>query len=106
MIRACFGEQDSARRAGACHDEYSFHGVLTLDPAGQGMPVLRYATTATRFPAGASRLQDSQARGPLRRQDLRTQTDRTCSYQRVLRFDGGRYQPDTPLPECGEFTEL
>jgi hypothetical protein len=24
----------------------------------------------------------------------------------VLRFDGGRYQPDTPLPECGEFTEL
>jgi hypothetical protein len=106
MIRACFGEQDTARRAGACHDQYSFAGVLRLDPAGQGMPVLRYTTTATRFPAGASRLQDSQARAPLRKQDLRTQTDRTCSYQRVLRFDGGRYQPDTPLPECSEFTAL
>ena len=31
----------------------------------KGMPVLRYTTTATRFPAGASRLQDSQARAPL-----------------------------------------
>jgi len=48
----------------------------------------------------------SPACAPLRKQDLRTQTDRTCSYQRVLRFDGGRYQPDTPLPECGEFTAL
>ncbi|MCF7751395.1 hypothetical protein KQ945_11590 [Bacillus subtilis subsp. subtilis] len=106
MIRACFGEHDSDRRAGACHDQYRFSSTLTLDPAGQGMPVLRYATTATRFPAGASRLRDSQVQAPLRRQDLQTRTDRTCSFQRVLRFDGSRYQPDTPLPDCTEFTAL
>lgn len=106
MIRACFGEGDSDRRAGACHDQYAFHATLRLDPAGQGMPVLRYATTATRFPMGASRLRDAQTRPPLRRQDLRTQTDRTCSLQRVLRFDGSHYQPDAPLPDCTEFTGL
>ncbi|MFN4162527.1 MAG: hypothetical protein ACK4FW_11240 [Stenotrophomonas sp.] len=106
MIRACFGQADEARRAGACHDEYGFSMTLTLDPAGQGMPVLRYRTTATRFPAGASRLQDASTKGPLRKRDLRIQTDPTCSYQRTFRFVGGAYVPDTPLPGCEEFTEL
>lgn len=104
-IRACFGDADEARRAGACHDEYSFTATLRLDPAGQGMPVLRYRTTATRYPAGASRLQDSSARAPLRKRDLRIQTDPTCSYQRDFHFVGGAYVPDAPLPECEEFTE-
>lgn len=106
MIRACFGQADEARRAGACHDEYSFTMTLTLDPAGQGMPVLRYRTTATRFPAGASRFQDASTKGPLRKRDLRIQTDPACSYQRTFRFVGGAYVPDAPLPGCEEFTEL
>jgi hypothetical protein len=106
MIRACFGQADEARRAGACHDEYSFTMTLALDPAGQGMPVLRYRTTATRFPAGASRFQDASTKGPLRKRDLRIQTDPACSYQRTFRFVGGVYVPDAPLPGCEEFTEL
>lgn len=105
-IRACFGEADMRRRAGACQDQYSFSTTLQLDPAGQGMPVLRYRTHATRYPAGVSRLRDSLARPPLRARDLRPQTDPACSYQRVLRFDGHRYLPDAPLPDCAEFTEL
>ena len=105
-IRACFGEADIQTRAGACQDEYSFSVTLQLDPAGQGMPVLRYRTTATRYPAGVSRQRDSLAGPPLHARDLRIQTDRRCSYQRVLRFDGHRYQLDAPLPDCGEFTEL
>lgn len=104
-IRACFGEADIQARAGACHDEYSFSATLRLDPAGQGMPVLRYGTTATRYPAGVSRRRDSLAGPPLRARDLRIQTDRVCTYQRLLRFDGQRYQPDAPLPDCAEFTE-
>ena len=61
MIRACFSEQDSKQRAGACHDEYGFSAKLALDVAEQGMPVLRYQTVATRFPAGVSRFEDSLA---------------------------------------------
>lgn len=105
-IRACFGEADVQTRAGACQDEYSFSATLRLDPTGQGMPVLRYRTTATRYPAGVSRRRDSLAGPPLRARDLRIQTDRVCTYQRLLRFDGQRYQPDAPLPDCTEFTEL
>ncbi|WP_421567286.1 hypothetical protein [Stenotrophomonas sp. PD6] len=106
MIRACFSEKDMQQRAGACHDEYSFSADLTLAPDGEGMPVLRYTTRATRYPAGVSRERDSLAMGRLTRKDLRTETDRTCSFQRTLRFSGQGYQPDAPLPQCSEFTEL
>lgn len=106
LIRACFSEADVAARADACHDEYSFAAQLGLDPAGQGMPVLRFQTRATRFPAGVSRFGDSLEKGPLTAKDLRTETDRTCSYQRRLHWREGRYQPDTPLPDCSEFTGL
>ncbi len=59
-----FSEQDMKQRAGACHDEYGFSARLGLDPVAEGMPVLRYQTVATRFPAGVSRFEDSLAQGP------------------------------------------
>lgn len=106
MIRACFSEKDMQQRAGACHDEYSFSADLGLDPGGVGMPVLRYTTHATRYPAGVSRQRDSLAMGRLTRKDLRTETDPACSYRRTLSFSGQGYQPDAPLPQCSEYTEL
>ncbi|MEG2805176.1 hypothetical protein [Stenotrophomonas sp.] len=106
QIRACFSEADTQARAGACHDAYTFATTLTLDPAGTAMPVLRYRTTATRYPVGASRRSDALARGPLRREDLRTETVAACSYQRVLRFVDGAYVVDAPLPDCADFTDL
>lgn len=105
MIRACFSEQDIRQRAGACHDEYGFSAKLGLDPAVQGMPVLRYQTVATRFPAGASRFEDSLAKGPLKAKDLRTEQDPACSYSRLFRFSEGRFHPDQPLPDCAGYTE-
>lgn len=105
-ILACFSAADTTQRAGACHDEYTFSADVTLDPAGQGMPVLRYRTTATRYPAGVSRREDSLAKPPLRRKDLRTEAVAACSFLRVLHFDGTRYQPDSPLPDCADYTGL
>lgn len=105
MIRACFSEQDSKQRAGACHDEYSFSAKLALDPAGQGMPVLRYQTVATRFPAGVSRFEDSLAKGPLKKKDLRTEQDPACTYTRLFHFHEGMFHPDQALPDCAGYTE-
>jgi len=105
-IRACFSERDMDLRAGACHDEYGFDAALSLDPAGEGMPVLRYQTHAHRFPAFASRNQDSLAHGRVKTSELRTVSDPACSYQRVYRFQNGAYMADQALPDCSEFTEL
>ncbi|PZS93944.1 hypothetical protein [Stenotrophomonas maltophilia] len=105
MIRACFSEQDSKQRAGACHDEYGFSAKLALDVAEQGMPVLRYQTVATRFPAGVSRFEDSLAKGPLKKKDLRAEQDPACTYTRLFRFRGGMFQPDQALPDCAGYTE-
>ncbi|MCI1092147.1 hypothetical protein MOQ21_12525 [Stenotrophomonas maltophilia] len=105
MIRACFSEQDSKQRAGACHDEYGFSAKLALDPAGQGMPVLRYQTVATRFPAGVSRFEDSLAKGPLKKKDLRTEQDPACTYTRLFHFREGMFHPDQALPDCAGYTE-
>ena len=105
MIRACFSEQDMKQRAGACHDEYGFSARLGLDVAAEGMPVLRYQTVATRFPAGVSRFEDSLAKGPLKKKDLRTEQDPACSYTRLFRFSEGVFQPNQPLPDCAGYTE-
>jgi len=105
-IRACFSERDMDLRAGACHDDYGFDAALTLDPMGEGMPVLRYQTHASRFPSFASRNQDSLAHGRVKQSDLRTVSDPACTYQRVYRFRDGAYLADQPLPDCSEFTEL
>lgn len=105
MIRACFSERDFDQRAGACHDEYSFDAELALATEGQDMPVLRYRTEASNYPAGVSPQRDSLAKGRLKKKDLRTEQDAECSYTRTFRFTSGAYQPDQPLPECSGYTE-
>ena len=85
------------QRAGACHDEYGFSAKLGLDPVAEGMPVLRYQTVATRFPAGVSRFEDSLAKGPLKKKDLRTEQDPACSYTRLFRLVMGC---STPTRRC------
>ncbi|WP_353098372.1 hypothetical protein [Stenotrophomonas lactitubi] len=105
MIRACFSERDFDQRAGACHDEYSFDAELALATDGQDMPVLRYRTEASNYPAGVSPQRDSLAKGRLKKKDLRTEQDAECSYTRTFRFTSGAYQPDQPLPECSSYTE-
>ncbi|WP_411851197.1 hypothetical protein ACLB90_00890 [Stenotrophomonas sp. LGBM10] len=105
-IRACFSEQDTALRKGACHDEYTFSAALSLLPQGRDMPLLRYASTATRFPAFVSRNRDSLAKGALTDRDLRTARDPACSVERTLRYVSGRYVAEPALPDCSEFTGL
>ncbi|HZX76975.1 hypothetical protein [Lysobacter sp.] len=106
LIRACFSEEDITQRAGACHDEYTFQGRLTLE-AGLGMPRFRYATQATSFPGNVSRYEDSLANVPLTERDLVRAVDRECSYRRLLRFNPAtcRYEFDRPAPDCSAFTE-
>lgn len=107
MIRACFDERDMKARRGACHDEYSFGGDLTLDPATvSGPPRFVFETQATAFPAGASRYGDSRARSRLRKSDLTPTRDPVCSYRRVFALDeaSDAYAPDAPLPDCSDYT--
>lgn len=109
-IRACFSEEDMEQRAGACHDEYRFSATLALHDAKvpAGLPEFTYETEATSFPGHVSRSADSLANAPLKESDLVTVTDEKCSYRRILRFNRalGRYEPDSPLPDCSDFTEL
>lgn len=108
LIRACFSERDMKQRAGACHDEYSFDASLALTGTSDvGMPVLRYRSKATSFPGRVSRSKDSLAGRPLRKRDIVTVTDPQCSYQRLYRFDpeAHTYIPDTPPPDCSNYTE-
>ena len=106
MIRACFSEDDMAQRAGACHDEYTFEGTLTLDPQGEGMPRFGYQTRATSFPGPVSRSEDSLKNPPLDESDLVTVVDEACSYRRTFVHDpaAGAYRPDSPLPACEDYT--
>ena len=106
MIRACFSEDHMAQRAGACHDEYTFEGTLTLDPQGEGMPRFGYQTRATSFPGPVSRWEDSLQNPPLDESDLVTVVDEACSYRRTFVHDpaAGAYRPDSPLPACEDYT--
>ncbi|WP_269219802.1 hypothetical protein [Brevundimonas vesicularis] len=106
MIRACFSEEDMTQRAGACHDEYSFAATLTASDAADAMPVLTYETTATAYPRGASRSEDSLEKPPLKPVDLIAARDPKCSFSRRFAFDAktGEYQPDSPLPDCSDYT--
>lgn len=109
MIRACFSEADVENRAEACHDEYNFSATLTLHDAQQlpeGLPQFSYVTEATSFPGPVSRSADSLANPPLREKDLVTVVDDECSYSRILRFNtaAGRYEFDSPVPDCSDFT--
>ncbi|GAB3347311.1 hypothetical protein [Lysobacter tyrosinilyticus] len=108
MIRACFSDADVEQRAGACHDEYSFSATLTLHDAdaSAGLPEFSYETEATSFPGPVSRNADSLANPALKESDLVTVVNQECSYSRILRFNPaiGRYEADSPLPDCSEFT--
>lgn len=107
MIRACFSERDMRARRDACHDEYNFSGTLKLDlSTTSGPPRFRFETEATSFPRGASRNEDSLARGPLRQRDLVPVRDEACSYARFIAFDPASelYEPDRPLPDCSDYT--
>ena len=105
-IRACFSEEDMRQRAGACHDEYGFDAVLTAAGEAGGMPVFDYVTTATAYPRGASRSEDSLEKPPLKSADLVTVRDPKCSYRRRFTFDAvaGEYRPDSALPDCSDYT--
>jgi hypothetical protein len=107
MIRACFDERDMKRRLGACHDEYSFSGRLSLKrEAAASLPVLAYVTDAQAFPRGVSRLEDSTQNARLKKSDLVQERDPGCSFSRTFRFNGvaGTYEPDSPLPDCSAYT--
>lgn len=105
-IRACFSEEDLKQRAGACHDEYGFETVLTAEEGSDGLPVLDYVTTATAYPRGVSRSEDSLEKAPLMPADLVTTRDPKCSFSRRFVFDpaAGEYRPDRPLPDCSDYT--
>ncbi|GAB3381173.1 hypothetical protein GCM10027432_08360 [Lysobacter fragariae] len=109
MIRACFSEEDVKNRAEACHDEYNFSATLALDDAKSlpgALPQFSYVTQATSFPGPISRSADSLANPPLREEDLVTVVNDECSYSRILRFNPatGRYEFDSPVPDCSDFT--
>lgn len=107
MIRACFGERDMKMRRGACHDEYAFSGNLALDPEpANGMPRFSMETEATTYPGDVSMDSDSTTRPKLRKSDLVHKRDAHCSYRRVFAFDPkvGTYLPDSPEPDCSDFT--
>jgi hypothetical protein len=107
MIRACFNEHDMKARRGACHDEYSFAGSIALAPdAASGLPALAYVSEANVFPRGVSRMEDSTGKARLKKSDLVRERDPKCSIARRFRFDAatGTYQPDTPLPDCSDYT--
>jgi len=106
LIRACFSEKDMRDRHEACHDEYTLESTLTLDEttAAQPMPRLVLDTQATTFPAGVSRETDNTR--PLRKADLVKTRDPKCSFRRSFDYDRttGEYAPDTPLPDCSQYT--
>jgi hypothetical protein len=107
LIRACFGEQDSDRRRGACHDEYTYGANLTVAANDGGeLPALRYQSQATAFPQTARRGEDSSAARPLRASDLSHWRDPECSYTRTLHYNPAteRYEMDRPAPDCSSYT--
>ena len=105
-IRACFSEEDMKQRAGACHDEYGFDAVLTAAGEASDMPVLDYVATATAYPRGVSRSEDSLEKPPLKPADLVAARDPKCSFSRRFTFDAaaGEYRPDRKLPDCSDYT--
>lgn len=108
-IRACFGEDDMARRREACHDIYRFATSLSLAGDRSGAyPALSYSTVATAFPRTASRSEDSSTAPPLTADDLVERRDGECSFERILRYNPAtrRYEMDSPTPECSDYEAL
>jgi hypothetical protein len=106
LIRACFSEEDMKDRLGACHDEYSFKGVLAAGPNDGGeLPALTYRSVATAYPQTSRRTEDNSV-GKLKKSDLATWRDPECSYTRMLRFNPAtaRYEMDRAAPDCSVYT--
>lgn len=105
-IRACFDEDDVRTRREACVDEYTFGAALSLDAENASGPArLVLSTSATSYPGARSRDRDATTEAPLQESDLQAASDPTCSYRRVLTFNGERYAYDTPPPDCANYLE-
>lgn len=102
MIRACFGDDDMAKRGQACHDIYKYSPGLTLaaEEGADGFPVLLYQSVATSFPRTARRGEDSSSLPPLTAADLVEWRDPDCSMARRFTFNPltGRYEADRAGP--------
>lgn len=106
MVRACFTEEHAAARQQACHDEYDFTGVLSLDPSvAEGAPRLILTTEATSYPGQRTRATDSTTQPPLQPGALTRWRDETCSYRRVATRGSEGYVWDAPLPACADYLE-
>jgi hypothetical protein len=108
LIRACFSEEDLKNRLEACHDNYALESRLSALPrSSDGLPDLAFKMTATVFPRGVRRDQDSLTLAPLTKADLVRETDTQCTLTRTFRFDAARtrYVPDRPLPACEAYTQ-
>jgi hypothetical protein len=106
LIRSCFSEKDMEDRLGACHNDYQFNATLTVDPRYTSSPPrLIYKTLATNFPGSSRPNADSGGR-KLRRADLFSATDKTCTYRRVVAFNPATryYEFDRPGPDCSDYT--
>ncbi|MGQ0531438.1 MAG: hypothetical protein ACT4OF_01945 [Caulobacteraceae bacterium] len=105
--RACFGEDDEAQRAGACHDEYAFVTRIGLDEGvAEGPPRILLETAAGSYPGRVTRNADSLEASALQPADLVWWRDETCSYRRTYtRGADGLYAPDQPLPACADYLE-
>lgn len=106
MIRACFSEKDMKDRLGACHDEYSFKGVLAAAPDDGGeLPSLTYRSFATAYPQTSRRTEDNSGQ-KLKKSDLAQWSDPECSYTRTLRYNPAtaRYEMDRAAPDCSVYT--
>lgn len=106
LIRACFSERDFRQRRGACSDEYNFATTLRLDRSTRsGFPKLHYQAKATSFPGHVSRYKDSLSAPPLRKRDIVTVVDRSCTFRRELVFSPAKsvFVPDKPIPACEQY---
>lgn len=106
-IRACFSEENTQQRAGACSDQYNFVSRLRLDDTvTSGPPRLILETAAGTFPGRVTRGADSLERPALTEADLVWVADEVCSFRRTYSQSGaGPYVPDTELPACSEYLE-
>lgn len=107
LVRACFSEEDRARRREECHDRYRYSAALALTPERNGLlPSLSYMTVATAFPRTSRRSEDNSAAPPLTAADLVEWRDSECSYARTLAYNPAteRYEMDRPAPDCSSYT--
>lgn len=107
-IRACFSTDDVEKRHGFCHDEYSYDGrIQATGRKTYDVPDLLLRTTASRRPAGISRLAETKLVAPLTEEQIAGRGDAECSFSAVFSWDldSASYRPESPIPDCSEFTQ-